>query len=333
MADDSQEPKFYSYQEEKKEPVPESNQYDLGHPDRGVALIVCNQTFVNNKPRVGAHHDVEYFKKTFQKLGFQDIRDKYNMTADGMLDWFAAVSQEDHSERDCLAVAITSHGEKYTQVDPRRYNVSVERDTILGSQGAVYTEELVGMFSDQNCPSLAGKPRLFLLQACRGINLDDGVDLSRDLDVVDAVQILEPEYTVSPTPCFKDFCIVYATPPDMSVLQLCLSLNPSTPSTPCFKDFCIVYATPPGFFAFRRPSEGSWFVKAFWDVVERVDPSRVDFLRLVTLVIHQVAFSFQSSAVDPRIDGKKQSGCIYSMLTKDIYFTPKQEADELMSKP
>ncbi|XP_046376835.2 caspase-3-like isoform X4 [Haliotis rufescens] len=301
MADDSEEPKFYSYQEEEKEPVPESNQYDLGHPDRGVALIVCNEIFVNNKPRAGAHLDVEYFKKTFQKLGFQDIRDKYNMTADGMLDWFAAVSREDHSERDCLAVAITSHGEKYTQVDPRRYNVSVERDIILGSQGAVYTEELVGMFSDQNCPSLIGKPRLFLLQACRGINLDDGVDLSRDLDVVDAVQILEPEYTVSPTPCFKDFCIVYATPP--------------------------------GFFAFRRPSEGSWFVKAFWDIVEKVDPSRVDFLRLVTLVIHQVAFSFQSSAVDPRIDGKKQSGCIYSMLTKDIYFTPKQEADELMSKP
>ncbi|XP_046568765.1 caspase-7-like [Haliotis rubra] len=151
------------------------------------------------------------------------------------------------------------------------------------------------MFSDRNCPSLARKPRLFLLQACRGINLDDGVELMRDFDEVDALPILVPEYTVSPVPCFKDFCIVYATPP--------------------------------GCFAFRRPSEGSWFVKAFWDVVEKVDLSRVDFLRLATQVIHQVAFSFQSSADDPRIDAKKQSGCIYSMLTKDVYFTPKQDAN------
>ncbi|XP_067672622.1 caspase-3-like [Haliotis asinina] len=294
MTDDSEHAKHFSYEEETKEVKPESDRYDLGHPDRGVALIVCNESFSNNVPRAGAHHDVEYFKKIFQKLGFKDIRDKYDLTADDMLDWFTAVSQEDHSQRDCLAVAITSHGEKYTQVDPKRCNVSIDRDTILGSQGAVYTEELVEMFTDKKCPSLAHKPRLFLLQACRGINLDDGVELQRDLDEVDALPILVPEYTVSPAPCFKDFCVVYATPP--------------------------------GFFAFRRPSEGSWFVKAFWDVVERVDPSHVDFLHLVTQVIHQVAYTFQSSADDPRIDAKKQSGCIHSMLTKDIFFTPKPEA-------
>ncbi|XP_046376838.1 caspase-7-like isoform X3 [Haliotis rufescens] len=204
------------------------------------------------------------------------------------------VSQEDHSECDCLAVAITSHGEKYTQVDPRRYNVSVERDIILGSQGAVYTEELVEKFSDDNCPSLRGKPRIFLLQACRGVMLDPGVTVTEDMDVVDAMT--EPEYTISPAPCFKDFCIVYATPP--------------------------------GFYAFRRPTTGSWFVTGLRDVIENADLTKHNLLQLMTKVINHVARQFESHSPQLDIDGKKQSGCIYSMLTKDVYFSPKPLGDE-----
>ncbi|XP_046376829.2 caspase-3-like isoform X2 [Haliotis rufescens] len=273
--------------------------YSFDHKRRGVALIVCNDKFQGQAPRQGSEHDVKHFEKTFIKFGFspQDIRIRYNMNAGDMLDWFLAVSMEDHSDADCLMVAISSHGDEYRYTDPERSNVTKREDVIHTTDKVIFTRDLVDIFRDKHCPSLKDKPKIFLLQACRGTKLDDGVEIQEeDMDVVDAMT--EPEYTISPPPCFKDFCIVYATPP--------------------------------GHYAFRRPSEGSWFVKAFWDVVERVDPSRVDFLRLVTLVIHQVAFSFQSSAVDPRIDGKKQSGCIYSMLTKDIYFTPKQEADELM---
>ncbi|XP_071106975.1 caspase-3-like [Haliotis cracherodii] len=279
--------------EEEKE-MDRTDQYDFGHSQRGVALIVCNEKFQHVQPRVGADLDAESFYKTFRKLGFEDIRTKYNMTDTDMRDWFTAVSQEDHSERDCLAVAITSHGEKYTQVDPRRYNVSVERDTILGSQGAVYTEELVEKFSDDNCPSLRGKPRIFFLQACRGVMLDPGVTVTEDMDVVDAMT--EPEYIISPAPCFKDFCIVYATPP--------------------------------GFYAFRRPTTGSWFVTGLRDVIENADLTKHNLLQLMTKVINHVARQFESHSPQLDIDGKKQSGCIYSMLIKDVYFSPKPLGEE-----
>ncbi|XP_067672896.1 caspase-3-like isoform X2 [Haliotis asinina] len=275
------------------------DEYKFDHKRRGVALIVCNSKFKGHPSRQGSEHDVKHFERTFLKLGFspQDIRIRYNMNSGDMLDWFLGVSMEDHSDADCLMVAVSSHGDEYQYVDPERPNVTKREDLILTTDKAIFTRDLVDIFRDEHCPSLKGKPKIFLLQACRGTKLDDGVEIVEEhIDVVDA--LTEPVYTVTPPPCFKDFCIVYATPP--------------------------------GHFAFRRPSEGSWFVKAFWDVVERVDPSRVDFLRLVTQVIYQVAFSFQSSAVDPRIDAKKQSGCIYSMLTKDIYFTPKPEDDEMI---
>ncbi|XP_067672898.1 caspase-3-like isoform X1 [Haliotis asinina] len=270
------------------------DQYNFGHSQRGVALIVCNENFQHMQSRAGADLDAESFYKIFRKLGFEDIRTKYDMTDVEMRHWFTAVSQEDHSQCDCLAVAITSHGEKYSQVDPKRYNVLIDRDTILGSQGAVYTEELVEMFSDRNCPSLTGKPRIFLLQACRGERLDQGVTVTDDMDVVDA--LTEPEYTISPAPCFKDFCVVYATPP--------------------------------GFYAFRRPTSGSWFVTGLRDVIENTDLKKYNFLQLMTKVINRVAREFESHSPQRAIDGKKQSGCIYSMLTKDVYFSPKPLGEE-----
>uniref|UniRef100_A0A8V5G731 Uncharacterized protein n=1 Tax=Melopsittacus undulatus TaxID=13146 RepID=A0A8V5G731_MELUD len=62
-------------------------------------------------------------------------------------------SEKDHSNMDCFACFIFSHGEK---------------DKIKGVDDQfVNIKDLVACFSGSNCPSLAGKPKLFFIQVCQ----------------------------------------------------------------------------------------------------------------------------------------------------------------------
>lgn len=64
-------------------------------------------------------------------------------------------SKKDHRNMDCFICFIFSHGEK---------------DKIKGvDEESVNIEDLVNCFTGINCPSLAGKPKVFFIQACQGI--------------------------------------------------------------------------------------------------------------------------------------------------------------------
>lgn len=60
-------------------------------------------------------------------------------------------SQEDIS---CVLVVTSSHGDR-----------GVICDAHGGTLGA---EEIIQCFDDQKCPKLRGKPKVFMLDACRG---------------------------------------------------------------------------------------------------------------------------------------------------------------------
>ena len=62
---------------------------------------------------------------------------------------FLLVSQEDHSNVDCLMCIILSYG---------------DQGIIYGSDRPVYTENILTWFGGKVCPSLAGKPKLFIFQ-------------------------------------------------------------------------------------------------------------------------------------------------------------------------
>jgi Caspase domain len=59
------------------------------------------------------------------------------------------VASEDHSERDCVVVAVMSHGD----------------DGILYAKDQQYKpERLWSYFTSDQCPTLAGKPKIFFIQ-------------------------------------------------------------------------------------------------------------------------------------------------------------------------
>lgn len=87
-----------------------------------------------------------------------------------------------------------------------------------GEQGIIYAKDgaykpddhLWGRFTGDKCVTLAGKPKLFFIQACQGDRLDAGVMMRTQVDG-------SPSFKI---PIFADFLIAYSTIPGKKNLLL-----------------------------------------------------------------------------------------------------------------
>jgi len=62
------------------------------------------------------------------------------------------VSREDHTNADCLACVLLTHGDR--------------GDVIYATNGTLELHSIIDMFKPDRCPTLAGKPKLFFIQVC-----------------------------------------------------------------------------------------------------------------------------------------------------------------------
>jgi len=95
-------------------------------------------------------------KKNIAKFGSIMRYDKNNIL------FIFIVANMDHTQHDCLIVAVLSHGE---------LGLLYAHDTAYKADSLWYH------FTPDKCPTLAGKPKLFFIQACQGDKLDAGVTL------------------------------------------------------------------------------------------------------------------------------------------------------------
>lgn len=161
-------------------------------------------------------------------------------------------------------------------------------------------ERLIRPFTDARCPSLANKPRLFFIQACRGDELDgghaiikNGTSQNQNKPLVRRVReaIDSATYRLfNSRPAFGE--------------QVALP--------PIEKDFLLVRSTMHGYVSFRNTEIGSWFIQEFCKEFE-VNGEFEDILTLLTHV--NMAVSLRES--NPH--KFKQVLCISSMLTKKLY--------------
>ncbi|XP_054258396.1 caspase-1-like isoform X2 [Macrosteles quadrilineatus] len=165
--------------------------YNMDHKHRGIAVILNHESFashMNLKARAGTKVDKENLEKTLKKLGF-DVHlydDKKVQEIDEIIEKASSV---DHSNNDCFLLACLSHG---------------EQGILYASDAPYKPEKLWNRFTADKCTSLAGKPKLFFIQACQGDKLDAGVTLKQTQ--VDS----SPSYTI---PAHADFIIAYSTIP------------------------------------------------------------------------------------------------------------------------
>ncbi|XP_012604217.2 caspase-1 [Microcebus murinus] len=142
-----------------------------------LALIICNTEFDNLPRRSGAHVDIRDMKKLLEDLGYS-VDVKENLTASEMTTELRAfAARPEHRTSDSTFLVFMSHGiqkgicgKRYSEQDP----------DVLG------INEIFRMLNTCNCPNLTDKPKVIIIQACRGENygvvwLKDSVGSSGNL--------------------------------------------------------------------------------------------------------------------------------------------------------
>ena len=170
--------------------------YEMKFKPHGIGIIINNEEFKipSLKSRLGANIDSGNLWNLFNYLGF-DIQRHDNKTHIEMRHILNEVAAMDHDKYNCLMVAILTHGD---------YG-----DVLYGTTGGgIMIQEVIETFSGTRCPSLIGKPKIFIIQACRGRRHNRAIQLSDEwCDMTDS--------SVNPTvhPNISDYLVAYSTIP------------------------------------------------------------------------------------------------------------------------
>ncbi|XP_066600902.1 caspase-1-like [Prorops nasuta] len=309
---------FPPEQKTAKMPVcKDSEVYNMNHKYRGKCIVFNHENFDDHAPkREGTHKDAERIKETFQKLEFtvvvhddlylDDIRDKIKKQSENMLNnlsstrkseyFLYTVSEEDHTDNDCVCIFVLTHGS--------RYNVLKSRD------GLFYIEDIWKPFTADNCQSLAGKPKIIFIQACKGERLDGGIKMQARSASFTVTDGSVSDYKI---PTHTDFLFGFST-----VEALAYTI-------PTHSDFLIAHSTIEEFYSWRNPVEGTWYIQCLCNVLEEHYLTK-DLIKMLTITNRKVATEYASyNTSDMREHDQKQASFYQSMLIRDLYFLPKTD--------
>ncbi|GIY65856.1 caspase-7 [Caerostris extrusa] len=265
----------------------DSEDYSMNYPQRGKCYIFNHKTFepfTGLNVRNGTDADAARLYCRFRELQFdvtiftdlrvkevekelQKVNSEFSIYA---LYFLKKTGKEDHTDYSCFICCILSHG---------------GQDVLYAADGEYKTERVFAPFRGDACPSLAGKPKIFFLQACQGDKLDYGVKVTRK------------ESTDSGD--------------DKQTLRI-----------PTHADFLIMFSTVPGFYSWRNTTNGSWFVQSLCAALQK-HAYDMDLLQILTAVNRRVAYDFESfTPLDSTMHRKKQVPFVTSTLTKNIRFPP-----------
>ncbi|XP_043666587.1 caspase-1-like [Vespula pensylvanica] len=250
--------------------------YNMNYDNRGKCVIFNHTIFDENlNERRGTDVDAIRINNVFTKLGFEVLRYD-DLTYMELKDRISTLSNEDHSNSDCICIFVLTHG------------IS---ENLLYAKDVPYSANYIWKpFSADLCPSLAGKPKLFFFQACRGNKWQESFELRSNAEVT----------VTDSTASYK---------------------------IPTHADFLIAHSTIEGFYSFRNEKNGSCYVQYLCDTLEEYAETK-DLLNILTITARKVAIKF-TSFNDKYLasHNKKQIPSVTSMLIRDLYFIPKKKVN------
>ncbi|XP_032210313.1 caspase-8 isoform X1 [Mustela erminea] len=250
--------------------------YQMESKPRGYCLIFNNYDFSiarkevpklhSIKDRNGTDLDADALHQTFSELHFEIVPFR-DSTAKEICDVLKSYQSMDHTTRDCFICCILSHGDK---------------GIIYGCDGqGVPICELTSYFTGSKCPSLAGKPKIFFIQACQGDNYQKGIAVETDSEQNEA--------------CYEsDSCQKRYIPDDA--------------------DFLLGMATVNNCVSYRNPMEGTWYIQTLCQSLRERCPRGEDILTILTEVNFEV-----SNKDDRRNMGKQMPQPTFTLRKKLIF--------------
>ncbi|XP_032315070.1 caspase-14 isoform X1 [Camelus ferus] len=249
----------------------ELDYYDLSGKRK--AFLMCE---MRNRP--GAEQDVLLMEEWLDQCQFEhtlcinpdkmELLEKITSFRDGL--------NEIKDDIGCCLVTLMSHGE--------------EGFIRMKDGGKVSLEGIFEMFNNKNCPALQEKPKIFIIQACRGERRDSGVETDDEpMDSDDGSKKRR-------LPTFSDYFIIYPTQAEGNFWSAGIIL---------FLDHV----------ALRDPHTGSVMIRTMTDVFKQYGNKWhiADFFTKVNnRVVHQ-EFNLRREPV-------KVSLVMESTLTKFVYF-------------
>lgn len=264
----------------------DANEYLMTHDERGKALIINNTNFSGGLgDREGSEVDATAMYSRLSDLGF-DIELLDNASAAGIMEKLKYIAAEDHSDADCFACVILTHG---------------DADGLHGTSGRLKETDIMDCFNADKCPSLAFKPKIFIFQACRGSDPDKGTRFRvTDGNVLDAS---------GDTKEYLEY--INSQMPQLQTIKI-----------PNEMDFLVCYSSSYGKLSNRHTEKGSVYIQALSQEMMSMK-SDEDFITVLTRVNRIVAHKFEHMGDDPRYQGMKQMPCFVSRLTKALRFREK----------
>ncbi|XP_076003772.1 caspase-6-like isoform X3 [Genypterus blacodes] len=256
-----------------------AEEYKMSNTMRGMALIFNQERFywrLGMNDRHGTNADCYNLQKRFNDLDF-DVSVCENYKQVEILDKISEAAEANHADADCFVCVFLSHG---------------ENDHIYAYDGKISIQDITAKFKGDRCKSLVGKPKIFILQACRGDKHDDPVTPGDDVD--SELKINE---------VLVDAGAVY--------------------TLPAGADYIMCYSVAQGYYSHRETMNGSWYIQDLCELLRRYGDS-LEFTELLTLVNRKVSMRSVGCSSDPKAIGKKQVPCFASMLTKKLYFRAKK---------
>ncbi|KAG9338350.1 hypothetical protein JZ751_025907 [Albula glossodonta] len=235
-----------------------------------------------------------------------------------------AASEQDHSDSSCFACILLSHGEE---------------GMIYGTDGAMPIKSITSLFRGDMCKSLVGKPKLFFIQhhqsqaqvsttnlrprlapPISGPEFDDGIQTDSGPPNETLETDANPRHKI---PVEADFLFAYSTVPVCGVQGFAFKdvTFLKVPKSDTMKNASMRKEEQQlrGYYSWRNPGRGSWFVQALCNVLNEFG-KQLEIMQILTRVNYMVATNFESWSEDPRFSEKKQIPCVVSMLTKELYF-------------
>ncbi|XP_026862527.2 caspase-2 isoform X2 [Electrophorus electricus] len=273
--------------------------YPMCSSPRGLALVVSNVRFEPKlselDTRRGGEVDEEVLRRLFFELDFTVSvhKDLTVQAMRGCIEQF--VQRPEHAVSDCCAVCLLSHG-----VEGSIYGIDgqlLELDWVFES------------FDNAHCPMLQNKPKMFFIQACRGEEMDGGVD---QLDGDDQTQTSGCEQRDAGRDEKSEIQRAVREENESGRLRVKL---------PQRSDMICGFATLKGTAAMRNTKKGSWFIQELNAAVRQ--RARDTHLSDILVQVNGQIKEREGYAPGSAHHRCKEMSEFTSSLCKDLYLFPK----------